>query len=590
MSLGSACLGGMGSFHRWLKTGAPVGFIPYFPSFYEAVDKMRYFGGAGANAFFFTYSNNTPVEAMTTYVQRKLAWNLGAEVEPLIDRFMEFHYGQGAPAMRHFFDLVEDKRAAFGRRGNSGGHLGVDYIPLVVDAETVDKGLACLTEAEPLVQRESGKRMLKDWKRQLLDSYLLRNKSFTHRDADLERFAKALAETLRTAREFKDAFWNKPKWGVGYREMVWVASGIDLGEKEPWFKSPVVDEILKDPLGMVKSKLRGAYEKTAKGLSFNMKSVAGGKDSNNYQWQGVPKTKRGYAKVLRRASSPVSTLSTSFDLADIPVKGGVLRLEGLDDEKSGRAALKVLLNGKVVFDAENRFGEDDWSWTEIPVPAAILKQGVNSLEIANATPEKVAAVADIYERDYTWGWIMVSAAELVFPEGPNPVIGGEPLVFDGWKKARMDFSAGGRKLKALGDWGSGSPTHVWGESKTPLTDKWEEWSAAVVTEEDCMLTMQLGGAYLPAEKESRKPLPIWAAYDEVRLDGAELKNGGFETLDSKGLPEGWVCARENVITDGDAAEGKIYIKASFDKPVKQTLAVKAGKPVTVAVKVRRAEL
>lgn len=430
--LGASCVPGIVNYAAWLKTGAPIGCALYFPSLYEGVDQMRFF--SGANAFICCYLNNAPTSTLTCYVMSKLAWDIEADVESHIDRFMNFFYGQGAPAMRRFLNLIEDKKAAFGRR-DPAGHIGSDYIPLVVDAETLDKGLAFLSEAEPLVQRDYGKTMLKDWKRKLLDSYLLRQKSCLLRGEDLERFAKALAESLRTAREFEDNYWNIPRYRMSYREMAWVTSGIDLGEKEPWWKSPVVDDIIKDPLEMVKSKLRSSYGKTAKGLAFNMETVAGGKDSMNYQRQGVPKTKRPLAKILSRASSPNSLLSASFELAAVPAKGGVLRLEGLDDEKNSRARLKVLINGKTVFDGENRFGEDDWSWDDIPVPAAVLKQGANSLEITNTTPEKVDAIVDLNDaKDYTWGWLMVSAAELLFPDAPNPVADGKSQVFGASKK------------------------------------------------------------------------------------------------------------------------------------------------------------
>ena len=580
--LAPACAGGRAGVSNWRKSGIPLGCALYFPSFYEAAAKMRFFGGAGATTIFHVYANSN--DYLTSYIMRKLAWDLGMDVEPVIDRFMAYYYGPAAPAMRQYFNLIEEKRLAFSN-GVGQGDLGSDYIPLVVDCDTLVKGGEYLKQAETLVKRDDGRQMISQQKLQFLNSYLLRNKSALLQDVELERFAKCLGEALRLAKELND---KAPKYGMTYREMISVATGIDIGDAQPWHRSPIVQKILDDPQGMIKANKKEAYIKTEKGLKFDLMAFAGGEETLNYQNEGIPKTKRPFAKVLRRASSPKSGISAAFILSSVPSQDASLTLVGLDDEKSGHATFQVLANGESVFVGENTFGEDDWSQMKIQIPAKVLKKGLNTLEIKNTTPEKISAVVDIYEvKDYYWGWFMMAAAEINFAPGSNPVVEKAPLILDDWRKARIDvFDATKKKLTVRDGWGGGSDVYVWGESKI-LSDKWEDWTISVVPEEDCNLTIWLGGPHHPKEKGSKELLPIWADYDDLKIEGAVLKNASFETLNSQMLPEGWQCVSANVVTDVTAADGKTYVRACFNQPVKQLVAAKAGQAVTITVKVLR---
>jgi hypothetical protein len=554
---------------------------------------MRYFGERGATNLFFCFEINWTYnywlkDNLSAYIMRKLAWDLGADVESFIDRFMTFYYGPAAPAMRQYFNLVEAKKLAYAK-GIGQGDLGSDNIQFVVDYETLVKGSEYLNQAESLVQRDVGKTMFSYQKLQFLNSYFLRNKAALLQDGELERFANSLAEVLRLAKGLND---KQPKYGTSYREMIWVSTGIDIGDVQPWHRSPLVQKILDDPQGMVKANKKEAYVKTEKGLKFDLMAFAGGEDIMNYQNEGTPKTKRPFAKVLRRATSPKSSICAAFTLSGVPEQGASLTLVGLDDEKPGRAAFQVLVNGESVFGGENIFGEDYWSQMQIQIPAKVLKKGVNTLEIRNTTPEKISAVADIYvAKDYFWGWFMIADAEMNFAPGSNPVVEKVPLILDDWRKARIGIRgvspAGDKKITARGGWVSGSsPVYAWGESKT-LSDKWEEMTESVVPEEDCNLRIDLCGPYRPKEKDSKELLPIWADYDDLKIEGAVLKNASFETLNSQMLPEGWECVSANVVTDASAADGKTYIRACFDQPVLQTVAAKAGQAVTITVKVRR---
>ena len=188
---------------------------------------------------------------------------------------------------------------------------------------------------------------------------------------------------------------------------------------------------------------------------------------------------------------------------------------------------------------------------------------------------------------------MIADAEINFAPGINPVMEKAPLILDDWKKARIGIrgvsAAGEKKITARGGWVSGSsPVYAWGESKT-LSDKWEDMTVSVVPEEDCNLRIDICGPWRPKEKGSKELLPIWVDYDDLKIEGAALKNPSFETLNAQMLPEGWECVSANVASDASAADGKTYIRACFDQPVLQTVAAKAGKEVTITVKVRRSK-
>ena len=582
-----ACARGVTGLSNWMKTGVALGSALYFPSTLEAANKMRFLRGRGATNLFYAWYSKGGGGALTCYIMRKLSWDLSMDVDPLIARFMTFYYGPAAPAMRKFFNLVEEKKLAFANAIGQGD-LGSDYIPLVVDEETLVKGWEYLDQAEAQVKRGDGRRMILDQKLEFLNSYLMRGKSVLLKEAALERFSKCLAEALRLAKELNS---NAPRYGMTYPEMVWTATGIDVGNDKPWYNSPVVQKIWDDPLGMVRANLKDACGKTEKGLKIHLTSIAGGDEVSSYQWMGIPKSIRPYGKVLRRASSPKSGISAAFTLSGVPEHDAFLELLGLDDEKPGRASFKVLVNGKSVFDGENTFGEDDWSRMKISIPAKALKKGENTLEIQNTTSERISVVADIYAvKDYGWGWFMIAEAEIVFAAGENLVVTKEGKVLDALKKAVIEVHAFYKELEAGEGCLKGTrATHLSAHSENPLSDKWENLTFSLTPKEDCNLFLMLKGPYVPKEKGGQDFLPVWIEYDDLKIEGATLENPSFETLNDQMLPEGWGCVPANVITDSSAAGGKTHVRAWVNQPVTQKVAAKAGHPVTITAQVRRAQ-
>ena len=73
----------------------------------------------------------------------------------------------------------------------------------------------------------------------------------------------------------------------------------------------------------------------------------------------------------------------------------------------------------------------------------------------------------------------------------------------------------------------------------------------------------------------------------VKIEGAELKNGGFEEkVPAHGWIPGW-GTKDGLMT-GDAAEGNFYMRAAYQKAVTQTLNCREGVPVTISFQAKNA--
>ncbi len=115
-------------------------------------------------------------------------------------------------------------------------------------------------------------------------------------------------------------------------------------------------------------------------------------------------------------------------------------------------------------------------------------------------------------------------------------------------------------------------------------ETWEEKSFQFSAKENCEVAI-----HLLAERAPDKSRP-WVAYDNVRVEGATVKNGSFENVDKKGLAKNWgIDGKKNfyVVKKGDdAADGKRYIEVSHDYRAVQKFKCKKGQIVTVTFIVR----
>lgn len=121
----------------------------------------------------------------------------------------------------------------------------------------------------------------------------------------------------------------------------------------------------------------------------------------------------------------------------------------------------------------------------------------------------------------------------------------------------------------------------------PASEKWEEGSITFVPQSDGKVVLQLAGPNV-------KKQAVWVAYDDVRVIGAELKNGGFELKNASGAPQNWYRPQNNetevaTLRDKNAFEGTTCAAVWHNSRFTQALQVKKGKPVTVLFRMRLEE-
>ena len=118
-------------------------------------------------------------------------------------------------------------------------------------------------------------------------------------------------------------------------------------------------------------------------------------------------------------------------------------------------------------------------------------------------------------------------------------------------------------------------------------ETWEEKSFQFSAKENCEVAIHLLAEWAP---DKSRP---WVAYDNVRVEGATVKNGSFENLDKKGFPKNWGSygkTKKYVLKKGsDAADGKKYIEVNHDNRAIQRIKCKKDQPATITFMVRDAK-
>lgn len=120
------------------------------------------------------------------------------------------------------------------------------------------------------------------------------------------------------------------------------------------------------------------------------------------------------------------------------------------------------------------------------------------------------------------------------------------------------------------------------------TDGWREWSFSFTPKTDGQVVLKLMGAGVPVPG-TNEFLPIWFYADDVRVEGAELVNGDFETTGPQGVPAGWRADVKPGLYIQDpklAASGQACVKTTHNHRFAQPLKVTAGRTITIRLKVR----
>ena len=118
-----------------------------------------------------------------------------------------------------------------------------------------------------------------------------------------------------------------------------------------------------------------------------------------------------------------------------------------------------------------------------------------------------------------------------------------------------------------------------------MTDQWQtvEFSFTPSADGRASLCFHTPGSQ---KTELIQPLLI----DDIKVTGAELKNGSFELLNKKGALIGWRVGKNAKLTTGTAADGNNCMMVTYNNGlVYQTINVTAGTPVKVTLKAKLAK-
>jgi hypothetical protein len=123
-------------------------------------------------------------------------------------------------------------------------------------------------------------------------------------------------------------------------------------------------------------------------------------------------------------------------------------------------------------------------------------------------------------------------------------------------------------------------------SKVLNGEVWEDMEVSFIPDKDGVVILYLMGAYYKP-KDEKTNIPIWVQFDEVMITGAELKNGGFETVDNNGKVANWSLNGE--LIKGKAQTGDNSVKVWTNKRASQAVNVTKDQLVTIKAKVKKAE-
>ena len=162
-------------------------------------------------------------------------------------------------------------------------------------------------------------------------------------------------------------------------------------------------------------------------------------------------------------------------------------------------------------------------------------------------------------------------------------------------QARIDIVgvAAGVAMKAVkgcrrAAWAKLSGTRLIGSTDDLTDGRWHDFEYVFTPLKDGPVSLGLMGRVYPSAVDGRL-IPVWVYFDDVVVEGATLANGGFEEVDSKGLPIGWqnALSKAFLVKDARAAcTGEHCVKVWHRGRFGQTLQVKAGQPVMIRAKVK----
>ena len=312
------------------------------------------------------------------------------------------------------------------------------------------------------------------------------------------------------------------------------------------------------------------------------KDVFSGKESymkrQHYALIRLPNTLSGNISLKKTASG-------RFALPEEPKWGPTLRRGSFRSAvvggmlPAGKYLLRFAARGsKIVQLTPSRSKEKSYlpqedSWTCYMVPYVLKKDqkwaGIYFQFLASR-PDKDA-------------WGEVKDVELIRQDGAG--MSGDAALLDTGTKFRIDLQVQKDICGLAADGGSKGliiTKAAWKKEKADCRlliignsgKKWKEKWIQFIPAEDCSVSVQL----MPNSTKE------YVAFDNIRIEGASIRNGSFEQLNAKGNPQGWYG--KCILKKGDAADGGNYVEVFHNGRAIQTISCKKDQPVKITFMVR----
>ncbi len=215
-----------------------------FGSFYAMADKINYYSEIGIRGIIYCVIP-TNFRDLFIFVQSKLHWDTEADVEKLIDEFMEAYYGPAAQHIREYFNFM---------------HKEIDIRqlhqmcearnPELVTAEFADKALEMFDKAQAAVSNDSVYlgRVESEKFCVLWPDINQRNTVNNNLTVSLSEHAKRFGEMVRIAKDMKIVIVQRGELG-NFKN--WARSVAPLWlQSEPWYNDPGVEVLIKKPINL----------------------------------------------------------------------------------------------------------------------------------------------------------------------------------------------------------------------------------------------------------------------------------------------------------------------------------------------------
>ena len=213
-----------------------------FGSFYAMVDKMNFYASNGIKGIVQCVVP-TSFTDLFVFVQGVLFWEPDADVEKLIDEFMDAYYGEAAPHMREYFNFMHNEI------NTRNVHQGCESPnPDLVTAEYADNALVMFDKAQNAVADDPAALYRVELEKfcLLFSDVNQRNTINDELTISMPEHSKRLAETVRIAREMEVIrVGNMPNM-MNFKNWLRSVSLLTL-QSEPWYYDPGVDAFLNNP-------------------------------------------------------------------------------------------------------------------------------------------------------------------------------------------------------------------------------------------------------------------------------------------------------------------------------------------------------